>query len=163
MSIWTPERQAAAMKEAREWHGTPHFDRMAMKGVGVDCVNFVCAILRAAGICEPFNMPGYSTTTGLGRSENIIERILLRCFHGEVIGEREEIVFGDIVIFTVGRQSNHVGIFLDGMIWHSMAAHLVEPMPIEQRTFDVMQSVVRLTGTGLKERPENIVPEDYLP
>lgn len=163
MSIWTPERQAAARREAEEWRGTPHFDRMKSKGVGVDCINFVAAVVQASGIWPTFTMPGYSTRTGLGRSENVIERILLKLCHCEPVGETEEWQFGDIVIFTVGRQSNHVGIFLDGFIWHSMARHLVEPMPVHRSTFEAVQGVLRLTGDGFREGqgPQNITPEDF--
>lgn len=163
MIIWTQERQDKARAEADAWHGTPHYDRMKKKGVGVDCINFVSAILEAAGLWPAFRMPGYSTRTGLGRRENVIERILHKVAHCETISETAEWAFGDIVVFTVGRQSNHVGIYLDGFIWHSQARHLVEPIPVDRSTSESVQAVIRLTGEGFKAAPETIKPEDYLP
>lgn len=161
--IWTPERQASAIAEAKEWHGTPHHDRMRKKAVGVDCINFVCAVLITAGIHEDFRMPGYNTRTGLGRAENTLERVILATFHARALEDREAWEFGDLIIFKVGRASNHIGIWLNDRIWHVQARRFVEPIVAKQSTYDTVQSVLRITDTGFRQPPENIKPEDFLP
>ena len=152
----------AGLATARHWLGTPHRDRMAMVGVGIDCIHFVRQVMMAGGISESFELPYYLPRWGIGRGNNIMERLLLQCFDGVLVPyHMEPLADGDILIFQVGRQSNHCGIVLDGQCWHSQAAYVVHPDPINPEFLTRLQAVVRLTARGPRRRPEELQAEDF--
>lgn len=153
------------IQKAREaallWQGTPHLDRMAKVGVGIDCIHFVREILIAGEMCGTFTCPYYLPRWGLGRGNNVLERLLLKCFHAEIVPFGEPILDGDVFIFAVGRQSNHCGIALDGKCWHSQARFVVSSIPIDKSLTDRLQSIVRLKEAGIRFRPEELTMEDF--
>ena len=149
------------MRFAHDWRGTPHVDRIAIRKKGVDCINFVCGVLIASGICPRFTMPYYDTAWGIGRSNNILERLALDCFKCEVLLDTEPWQFGDIGIFRVGRMSNHIGIVLDDELWHVSLGRMVEPEPITGRLMERIQSMVRLSEIGFNRHPETLKLEDF--
>lgn len=164
--IWTPERIQAAEEAFAYWEHTPHRDRMAKQGIGIDCLELMKAATIAAGITPPFVMPYYRPSWGLGRAVNVIEPCLLHCFHCETVPAAEEPVLGDLLVWRVGRQSNHVGIvwYRAGVlgVWHTHIKKGVEfvPLPLEQMLI-YRQSFVRFTATGFKADPATINPQDF--
>lgn len=152
--MWSQEQKQLANQACHEWSGTRHVNRIAVKGEGVDCVRFVAEILVAAGIIERPEFPRYDERLGVLRKHNIIEDILLQHLHAERIEPADGAQFGDIVVCSVGRQTNHVGIIAgdDLAMWHAPAkgsvgpANWIEWMP---RT----QSLVRLTAPGYRKVP----------
>lgn len=163
MSIWTTERQQVARATAGKWLGTPHKNRMAKPGVGIDCLGFLREVAVDTGVLPPFDLPFYNPSWGIGREFNVIERVLLDCCHSQRVKAHEEIEFGDVVVWTVGRQSNHVGIVLDGAVWHVQARRHCQPDPINEAMMERLQAVVRLTGEGFLRRPETLTVEDLKP
>ena len=123
--IWTPERIAAAQTEAHRWHGTPHRDRMALPGIGIDCINYVYEILIAAQILERAPLGYYNTRVGLHDGNDRLKRAFKEC--ATVLEQpASDPQFGDIVIFKTGAFSGHCGIVLTGGdIWHSLAGRTV--------------------------------------
>jgi cell wall-associated NlpC family hydrolase len=163
-SLWTPHRQAAAHEEAQRWLGTPHRNRMAKVGVGIDCLGFVRAILTAAEILPAFEFPYYNPAWGLGRASNIMERVLLACTTVTILPPNAAPDFGDLIIFAVGRQSNHVGIVLsDGAIWHVQTNYAVGPVHPDDDLKGNIQSIARITAPGFHRRPETLTTEDLAP
>lgn len=143
------------------WQGTPHRDRMAKVGVGIDCIGLVRECFVAAGLVEPFELPYYNPRMGLGRANNVMERVFLACTDAVAIDpEKGDPADGDVLIWRVGRQSNHCGIYLDGKAWHVMARAKVRPDPWEPLRHD-MQSFIRLRARGFVRRPETLTPEDF--
>lgn len=165
--IWTPARQATARATAEKWAGTPHRDRMAKVGVGIDCLYLMREIAVDAGILPAWDFPYYHPGWGVGRQFNIIERIFTKCCHVERATTEEinegRLQFGDILVFRVGRQSNHVGMAMDGRCFHSQARHLVTFTPLAEPVIDRLQSVLRFTDAGFKMRPENLTHQDFQP
>lgn len=159
--VWTPERRQRAIAYAHDMRGTPHVDRIAIKGVGIDCVHFVSGVIIASGISESFRLPFYKPQWGIGRRNNVLERVTLDCLHCHVIDEREYLQFGDIAIFKVGRQSNHVGVILDGDLWHVRLGRMVEPEPVTIPLLQTLQAAIRIDATGLKKRPESLTIQDF--
>lgn len=146
---------------AKLWLGTPHHDRMAKVGAGIDCIHFVREILIAGGMTDPFKCPYYLPRWGIGRGNNVLERLLLKCYDAAVVPFGKPLKNGDIFIFAVGKQSNHCGIVLDGECWHSQARHVVHPMKITPDILERLQSVVRIKKPGLRFRPELLTSEDF--
>lgn len=134
---------------------------MAKKGVGIDCLHFVREVMVSAGVTETFDFPYYSPRWGIGRGNNVLERLFMRCYDAKFVGFDEPLQDGDVLIFAVGRQSNHCGIVLDGQCWHSQAARVVYPIQITADIMDSLQSIVRLKAPGLRFRPEELTREDF--
>ena len=158
--VWTPERRELALNYAHTWRGTPHVDRIAIRGVGIDCVNFVCGALMTCGVCQAFTLPYYDPAWGIGRRNNVLERVAVQCLFSRIIQDTEPLEFGDIGIFRVGRQSNHVGIVLNDEMWHVSLGRMVEPEPITRRLQERLQSVIRVQAVGLSRHPETLTQEE---
>lgn len=160
---WHQEARDAALAEANRWHGTPHANRIAKVGTGIDCLGFIREIAVAAGVLPAYKMPYYDPAWGVGRTFNVIERVLVSTCHATRHDPSDGLAFGDVVIFSVGRQSNHVGIILDGELWHCQASSTVQPEPITDSLLAQLQSVVRLTAAGFRRRPEDITTDELKP
>lgn len=150
--IWTIEAKEKARTACREWQGTPHRNRVALKGEGVDCVKFVIEVLVAAGIMTRPALPRYDERLGLLRKHNVIEDILCHYLHAEAHEPADCPAWGDVVICTVGQQSNHVGIIVDGMVWHCPGRGAVGPEGWEDWK-PKTQSLVRIRETGYRAEP----------
>lgn len=160
--IETPPFTARELDAMRQtvtlWKGTPHRDRMAKVGVGIDCVHFLREVFVAAGVLPEFVFPFYATNWGYGRSNNLMERMLVTACHAEVVTTPQD---GDVVVFRVGRQTNHCGVCLDGLVWHAQFKRGVRFDDLA--TFDdKIQSYVRLTARGFKKRPEELQKSDLI-
>ncbi len=149
------------MREAEEWRMTPHFDRLRIKRRGVDCINFVLAILHACGIIEDVKLPFYKPGWGYGRSFNVMESLAHKCMYCIDCPETEPYEFGDVVFFRAGVQSNHTGIVLDGQLWHCAAGRRVEPMRIDERFYSAVQGAVRITQTGMQNPLSALTVADF--
>ena len=124
MTIWTPERQALAIAEAHSWIGTRWRHWQSVKGRGVDCVHFVVAVVRAAGLLpDTFTVPSYARNVGMWeKSDGIADAI--RACPGVMVANvsLDAVEFGDVLVFQDGDCSSHVAILLaDGLLWHSLS------------------------------------------
>jgi cell wall-associated NlpC family hydrolase len=149
--IWTNERKQIARTEAQRWIGTPHRDRIAIVGVGIDCINFVYEVLIAAEILERRTIGGYNTRIGYLEKTEKLKRAFKHCAHVKELPPGDP-QFGDIVIFSEGKFSAHSGIVIDGSIWHSLAQRTVTMSTFEewQKHIDCL---LRITEIGLKNEP----------
>lgn len=149
--IWTPERQAIARIEAQRWVGTPHRDRIAKLGIGIDCINYVYEILIAAGIVDRQPLGYYNTRVGLHDASDRLKRALTQCLRVEELAPvgRE---FGDIVVFQTGEFSGHCGIIIDGDIWHALANRTVTRSQFNEWASKVA-CLLRITAEGLTGVP----------
>jgi len=131
---------------------------MRLAGEGVDCINFVMAILEGSGVLPRTPLPFYDERLGSFRARNVMEDLFLRFFHAEAHepewnnGCPE---FGDVVICKCGRQSNHVGIILDGWFWHVPSKGFCSPEPWPFWQFRA-QRLVRFTQIGRREDPAGL-------
>jgi cell wall-associated NlpC family hydrolase len=162
MTPWTPIALEAAQTEAERWLGTPHRNRMAKPGVGVDCLHLLGQIATAAGVLPPFRFPYYDPNWGIGRRNNVLERIFMLTTNCDRIDPNEAMQEGDVIIFAVGRQSNHCAIYLGSAIWHAQCGQVVKPEPPEELSLPI-QSIIRLTAIGFKRRPETLTKGDLAP
>lgn len=161
MNPWHHIPVAEILAEAQTWEGTPHRDRMAKRGVGIDCLYFLAAVACKFDVLPPFTMPFYRPIWGVGREFNVIERVLLGCCHATVVDKDGPLETGDAVIFSVGRQSNHVGLVIGAHLWHSIVDQGVVADDITDAR--PWQSVVRLHAPGFTRRPETLSVKDLAP
>lgn len=152
--LWTAARQELARRECARWAGTPHFNRLAVPGQGVDCIHFVKAILAAAGIIPDFRLPWYDERLGALRTSNILETLLVEHLHAEA-RPPDAGQFGDVVICKAGRQTNHVGILIDGKMWHVPGRGRVGGDSWSQWR-ERTQSLVTITAEGYRMTPAGL-------
>ena len=107
--VWTEEQKARARQIARAWAGTPHRHRIAVRGVGIDCIHLFREIYVGSGLLPPFELPSYDVRLGLRVRHNVMEDALCAVAHFEAVNPYEP-AFGDVMIFRVGRTSNHTGV-----------------------------------------------------
>lgn len=152
---WTDEQREAIRAVATKFEGTPHRDRIAIPGIGVDCIMLAIEIYRAAGIFPEFTIPQYKTNHGIFRDHNILS-VLFRDFaHFRQVGV-PEIDFGDTLVFRVGRYSNHVGVVVDGKCVHSIARTGVVCSTMTPGFLKKVEAVMRPERPGLKADPQTI-------
>lgn len=148
--LWTAARRELVRAEALRWAGTPHANRIAVPGQGVDCVRFVFELLTVAKVCDPFPISAYDGRLGALRNVNVMEGILVEYFnaHSVCAGPPE---FGDVAVFTCGDRSNHVGLCLDGgEVWHVPGKGRVGPEAWANVT-KKLQGLVRFDAPGFRE------------
>lgn len=164
MDLWTAERQDTARTEAASWAGTPHKNRVCVKGQGVDCLRFVFEVLIVAGVVDRFSLPAYKEALGILRQTNVMEPLILEHCHAGRVEVTAAAVpqFGDVVIFSCGEQSNHTGIVLDnGQVWHVPGRGRCGPdewVNIRKR----LQSLIRFTAAGFTKSPVGLTWEQIV-
>lgn len=98
------------IEEAKTWLGTPYHSGARIKGVGVDCGQYLIGAYEAAGVLpiDGCNPGTYSPEWHLHRSE---EKYLswIQKYCNVQTGEPQP---GDIAVFRFGRCVSHAGIVL---------------------------------------------------
>lgn len=114
----TRKQQQKIIQEAVTWLKTPYHSGARLKGVGVDCGQFLIGVFENAGYLEPGECdPGYYPhEIHLHREEEkYLEWILKYC--DPVEGDPQP---GDIAMFRFGKSSSHAAIVIDWpMVIHS--------------------------------------------
>ena len=119
----------AIRAEARSWIGTQFAHSAALKGIGVDCIHLVEAVLRAVGLLgDSAIVPSYSPDWHLhSRRELLLEGLREHC--DEV---QEPWQVGDIFVWRYGRAASHCGLYIgDGKIVHAATKDQVRCDPID--------------------------------
>jgi cell wall-associated NlpC family hydrolase len=154
-SLWSLSAVQKATEELESWEGTAHVNRIAVRGVGIDCIQLCFRAYAAAGILPWMKVGVYSTEAGLfSRSENM-ERVLLDCLHAKSLPV-DSPEFGDLVLFQTGDRSAHCGFYADGFVWHSLARQCVlrSPWRLWKRR---AEKLIRVYGTGFRKDPKGSV------
>jgi len=119
--IWTVERIQQAEATCAKWHGTPHRDRVAIVGAGIDCVMFVNEILADAGIIERVEFPAYPIADGIHEPSHRLAKAIENFLHVES-ATLDAAQFGDIGVGVTGQgRSAHILFVGNGRVWHSLA------------------------------------------
>ena len=102
---------------AMTWMNTKFHHAARVKGHGVDCVNFICAVYEESGMIPKVKLPYYPIDWFMHKGQEIfIDEIIKRC------KELETPEKGDIVLYRFGRCYSHGAICLgDNRIIHSYA------------------------------------------
>lgn len=141
---------------AERYRGTRHGNRLDLPGEAVDCINFVLAVLRGAGVLPAVQLPFYDERLGSFRARNVMGELFERHFHASLHPSEALPEFGDVIVCRVGRQSNHVGIVLDaGWFWHVPAQGFCSPEAWGAWQHRA-ERYVRFTATGLRDDPAKL-------
>jgi len=98
------DQRAAVVAEALTWLGTPWRHRGRVKGVGVDCAQFVLASYAGAGVIDAFDTGDYPRDWHIHRGEERFLRFILP-FVREIT--EAEVGPGDLVLCKIGRVFSH--------------------------------------------------------
>lgn len=94
---------------AAAWLNTPYHHHARIKGVGVDCVHLLCAVLEEAGLTPAIDPGWYERAHHLHKDEEIyadaLDRVALRTLDPQP---------GDIVLFKFFRTHSHAGFVVGG-------------------------------------------------
>jgi NlpC/P60 family putative phage cell wall peptidase len=107
-------QRIAVAREALTWLGTAYHHHARIKGVGVDCVQLLCAVYEACGLVAPIATGTYATDWHLHRSEEIYASSCSR-YAQRVDAPR----LGDVALYKFGRCFSHGGIVVD----HDLVLH----------------------------------------
>lgn len=151
-TVWTEERMHLGRREAARWIGTPHRDRLARIGVGIDCINYVYAILIAAGVVEWKEIGGYNTSVGFKETTHRMKNAFKACVQCVEIQPTEPVQFGDVIVFKEGRFAAHGGFYADGKIWHALARRTVTANVFGE-WLPLVDCFLRITAIGLIGEP----------
>jgi cell wall-associated NlpC family hydrolase len=106
--------------EAKTWQGTPFRDSARIKGTGVDCGQYVCAVFEAVGLAPHIVTPRYNLQFMLNRSDEWYIETLLQ-YSDEI--SASEAKMGDVVVLKWGRCYSHGAILAEpwpGLMWHAL-------------------------------------------
>lgn len=153
--IWTEERKTFALASCKKWHGTPHQNRIAILGVGIDCAQFVNEVLVDSGIIERQQFGGYNIAAGMHNVSDQLERVIVNCLNVRAIKTCEK-QFGDIAIFKTGIRSGHLGFCDDVFLWHALSGQSVTRSDFRIWRGEI-EVLYRLTKIGLKNSPQSFI------
>lgn len=111
--------RAAVVAEARCWVGTPFHHAARLKGVGVDCAQFLIAVYSAVGLVEPFEIGYYPRDWFLHQGVSLFSQWIERHCVPTIAPAA-----GDIALFRYGRTESHAAIVIEwsddvGAVIHS--------------------------------------------
>lgn len=108
------KERLAVVAEARTWIGTRYRNRMAIKGVGVDCAQILLESFRGAGLPVEYEGDRYSSDWHLHRHEEKYLSVVTSYAPGDIedqrpIPERPDFqpLPGDILLWKVGNTFSH--------------------------------------------------------
>ena len=97
------------LAEIQSWKGTRWIHGQCLKGVGTDCVRFVCAIGKFAGWVEPdYKVPVYDIDWALHNKVSMLENEIQKF----AVQVQQPYQIGDIFLFVYGQCTSHAGIYI---------------------------------------------------
>jgi cell wall-associated NlpC family hydrolase len=107
------EFRSAVAEEAITWIDTPYHASGAVKGVGVNCAQFLYRVAKAAG-AVPADAPAPRWFTAQLATHSKEERIIqyIQSYGGVEISE-DQVKTGDIVAYKSGQAHGHMALVLE--------------------------------------------------
>jgi NlpC/P60 family putative phage cell wall peptidase len=116
MKLHDMERELV-VQEAKSWLGTPYHHHGRIKGVGVDCAQFLACVYEAVGLVEPVDTGFYPIDWHLHHSEERFSEWMAKYATLKVGHEPEK---GDVLLWRFGRTYSHGSIYIgEGLYIHS--------------------------------------------
>lgn len=124
-------------EEAQTWVDTPFYPRMAVKGVGADCVQLALQIYKNCLVLpDDLKLPKYNLGGGEHRERSIVVEWLKTSNYFKKIDRPQE---GALAVFLSGRErsvEHHVGVFLNQRFFvHSWRGYGVRETTIADPTW----------------------------
>lgn len=98
----------SVLDEAATWIGTPWHHNARVKGAGVDCAHFLCAVYEAAGLVLPIDLGYYPQEWHLHQDRSRFLEVL-----SEYADQVDAPLPGDVAMFRYGRHPAHGSIVVD--------------------------------------------------
>ena len=155
LPLWIPSARQKAIEELRSWEGTRHVNRIAVRGVGIDCIHLVFRAYIAGESLPNREFGRYDVNAGLFTRSDMMEKVLLGALHASSRTPVDP-EFGDVVLFQTGDRSAHCGFYEDGHVWHALARQCVMRSP--WRTWSRRaEKLVRVYQPGFRTEPQRSV------
>lgn len=129
------ETRDAIVAEAQSWLQTTWHHEARMKGIGVDCAQFLIAVYSAVGLVPAFDTGHYPPDWHLHRTEQRFLDALLQ--YADPVAEG---LPGDIAMFSYGRHAAHGSIVVEWPLivhaWRDEGAVVLSDVqngPLEER------------------------------
>lgn len=108
----TQAMHASAMRQivasaAMQWVGTPYHHHARVRGVGVDCVQLLCAVYESCNLTAPIDPGQYAVDWHMHRNRELYLEGLQR--YGVETGSPQA---GDVALFRFGRTYSHGGVMI---------------------------------------------------
>jgi cell wall-associated NlpC family hydrolase len=99
-----------------EWEGTPFSPHGALKGAGVDCVNYPALVYQELGFLPDYKFPPYTMDGGAHLAKSaVIEWVEASGKFDLVSGAPQP---GDLLLFKVGRNvEHHCGLLIQSNVF----------------------------------------------
>ena len=101
------------IEQARTWIGTPYHHQARLKGIGCDCLGMVVGVADELGLkhesgvlLSSFDQTDYSRQPDGERLTRMLQSVLYEV-------PKEEAVPGDLVLFSIEGNPQHVGLISD--------------------------------------------------
>lgn len=115
------EKVAELGRRLEEWRGTPYRHHCGVKGLGADCIHFVCRVLEEMGIIKWRKnlVPDYPRDWHLHNTRELLMENLIKEVPGEKVG-LDDLRDGDIILSHYGQAASHAGIYYQGYVWQAL-------------------------------------------
>lgn len=115
------EKQEQLLAILKSWEGTPYRHKTCVKNRGVDCINFVGAVMVEVGLIKKFHVPDYAPDWHLHRCSEMLSQGIEDYGCVEKFNpSNTELMNGDILLFQYGRASSHSTIYFAKYIWQAI-------------------------------------------
>jgi len=116
------------------WLGTPFRHQASVKGLGVDCINFVAKVLEELKILKWKKdlMPEYAPDWHMHRTQSLLIDGILQHLNVENVGFNN-LMNGDLIIYFFGRAASHASIYYDDHTYQAVNDIGVVKLPVSDR------------------------------
>jgi cell wall-associated NlpC family hydrolase len=114
--------RASLVQEALTWIGTPYANSGRIKGVGVNCAQFLYAVAKASVLPDAPEPRTFTAQLCYHTKEERIAEYIKSYGAHEI--EESEVGPGDIVLYKIGQAHGHAAIVID---WPSRMIHATSP------------------------------------
>jgi cell wall-associated NlpC family hydrolase len=131
---------------AQSWVGTPFFPKMALKGVGADCVSQALAIYQEAALLPSgIQLPDYNLAGG----DHLNESTVLAWLNTSgFFVPCDTLAAGRLPVFRIGKVVHHVGVAVDSLQFvHNIRGYGSILSRIDDSTWSKrLEAIFRLKG-----------------
>lgn len=148
------DKQEELKKELDSWVGTPFKHKQGVKGVGVDCIHLVARVLEHFGF-GPFKFSDYPRDWHMHQTSGLLMKNLMKQVKGAHEVPLWNIKSGDIVLYHIGNDVAHAGIYFmdewgDKYIYHSVTGIGVVKIDFDsavrlKKKYKIASHIVRIT------------------
>ena len=134
MKNFFEDKHAELKEELESWLYTPYRHWSGVKGVGTDCIHFVCRVYETFGACPVggFQIPYYPKAWNLKDAEELLlDGVLEQMNVVQMPLVRPE--NGNLYLFHFGKTISHAAIYCDGNLYQAITGKGVRKLTFNDR------------------------------